>query len=170
MAPVQISGHAGTFPNSIFILSEELSRKRFACERMNIDKKRIRKYLAIWLDGINANKLIRKIHSVLFAFNEFIMFLPHLLSFFFCFMSLHLACSIDLFLIHSHSSVAIYPLFHFTYALTLLSLLSLSLSFSFFLCLSPPRLFLYFLLSWRPFSVLWPLGFKWSPSAACLSS
>ncbi len=168
MAPVQISGHAGTFPNSILILSEKLSRKIIACERMNIDKKRIRKYLAIWLDGINAHKLIRKIHSVLFAFNDFIMFLPHFLYFFLLFyvITFGLICVLNTFaFIGCHL-----PLVSF-YSCTRAPHPSFSLPLFFFLSLSfSTSTFLYFWLSWRRFSVLWPLGFKWSPSAACLSS
>lgn len=67
MAPVQISGHAGTFPNSVLILSEELSRKIIAYERNEDRQNEDKKMFCMWLDGIDSHKLVRKIHSVLFA-------------------------------------------------------------------------------------------------------
>lgn len=135
---MQISGHAGTFPNSVLILSEDLSRKIIASERTNIDKKRIRKYLAMWLDGINAHKLIRKMHSVLFAFNDFMMFLPHLLSFFLLFyvITFGLICVINTFaFIDCDFSLVSF------YSCTCTPHPSFSLPL--FFCLSPPPLFIF---------------------------
>lgn len=153
---MQISGHAGTFPNSVLILYEELSRKIIACERTNIIKMRIRKDLACgWMELVHISSLEK--YSVLFALMTPSCFQN--LSFFFCFyvITFGLVCvlSVSFFtfaisgchlprciILPMHSASV--PFFLF-----------LSLSLTLFLPLSfSTSTFLYFWLSWRPFSVL----------------
>lgn len=89
MAPVQISGHAGTFPNSVLILSEELSRKIIACERNEDRQNEDKKMFCMWLDGVDSHKLVRKIQCSV-CFNYFIM-VSKCVFFSSVLMSLHLA-------------------------------------------------------------------------------
>lgn len=166
MAPVQISEHAGTFLNSILMLSKELSRKIIACERPNITppfpKKRIRKCLACgWMELIHVGSLKKYTMFFLLGWMGSSCFNP--ISFFsFCVYFIKFCVVYRSMIPKMFILISCYFPLHAAFSILSFYSLSFSTSTLFF--------FLYFWLSWRPFSVLWPLGFKWCPSAACLSS